>query len=115
LFFIYFQGFSQIETVKLKEIGLEVMKTDLDDMTMKWYEAKSACEKLGNGWRLPTKKELENLYQLRNKIGGFKPSAYWSSSEYGNVAWTFYFNYGTAYGNLGKDNEDYARAVRTLE
>ena len=29
---------------------------------MNWENAKAACERLGNGWRLPTKDELQILY-----------------------------------------------------
>jgi hypothetical protein len=51
---------------------------------MTWYEA---IEKFGPngtdpGWRLPTKDELKMIYGSRDKIGGFKRSDYWSSSDY---------------------------------
>ena len=45
-------------------------------------EAKAACDKIGEGWRLPTKDELNILYHNRSKIGGFETYAsYWSSTE----------------------------------
>ena len=83
--------------------GLEV-SDNLGRMT--WHEAISACKKLGIGWRLPTKDELNMLYENREEIGGFANNYYWSSTEYDNDrAWGQYFNdgnqdYGYKY-NLG--------------
>ncbi len=57
---------------------------------MNWDEATAACAALGPGWRLPTKDELDILYQKQDKIGGFafpiqsidnSINAYWSSSS----------------------------------
>ena len=55
---------------------------------MTWEDAKTECAKLGDGWRLPTKDELDILYRNRQTIGGFKlisnarsNSKYWSSDE----------------------------------
>ena len=48
---------------------------------MNWGDAKAACAKLGKGWRLPTKDELNLLYQNKDKIGGFAGAYYWSSTE----------------------------------
>ena len=63
-------GFSQSTpktfTINL-EMGnhnLEVMQDDLGQMT--WYDALKTCAELGDGWRLPTKYELEN-YLFKNK------------------------------------------------
>ena len=36
--------------------------------TMNWNDAKKACAKLGAGWRLPTKDELNLLYQRKGLI-----------------------------------------------
>jgi len=70
LVFISFQGFSQ--SVKIRRCdSLEVMKTDLVGK-MTWEEAKKACEKLGDGWRLPTIEELQFMYNKRDEIGGFE-------------------------------------------
>ena len=38
---------------------------------MSWDEAKIACAKVGDGWRLPTKDELNMLYEYKVKVGGF--------------------------------------------
>ncbi len=46
--------------------NLEVMTEDLGRMT--WDDAKEACANLGDGWRLPTKDELNILYENKHKI-----------------------------------------------
>ena len=48
---------------------------------MNWVSAKTACRGLGTGWRLPTNKELGDMYDNRVDIGGFSLSYYWSSTE----------------------------------
>jgi hypothetical protein len=118
LVFISFQGFSQ--SVKIIPYGIEVMKTDLGKMT--WNEAKTACKKLGNGWRLPTIKELEKIYPLKDKIGGFKEysykssTSYWSSTEYNSDdAWSFDFTSGKSFAFLYKSNSINVRAVRDIK
>ena len=81
---------AKLEAVELKKtsfktvkIGnLEVMSEDLGEMS--WEFAKMACKNLGDGWRLPTKDELNVLYENKEKIGGFAYNAYWSSTEFEN-------------------------------
>ncbi len=114
LVFISFQGFSQ--SVKMNiSYNIEVMKTDLGEMT--WDEAKTACEKLelGGGWRLPTMEELKIIYKKRNKIGGFTNGWYWSSTELddGNDAGGFGFSNGDV-SQATKIYSYYVRAVRTI-
>jgi len=113
LVFISFNGFSQVQTVKLKKINLEVMKTDLGEMT--WDDANKACEKLGEGWRLPTIDELQKIYKLKNKIGGFKDDRYWSSTE-GTNDNTKHKAFGIGRTNPNDKNPiNYVRAVRSLK
>ena len=47
-------------------------------------EAEMICKKLGNGWRLPTFKELEQIYEKsqKNKYHLFEDSVYISSTLY---------------------------------
>tara|TARA_R110001592_G_scaffold80028_5_gene238791 strand:+ start:447 stop:773 length:327 start_codon:yes stop_codon:yes gene_type:complete len=72
--------------------GLEVYR---DLGRMNWHEAKIACKKLGTGWRLPTKDELNMLYENKEEIGGFVNNYYWSSTENdNNNAWKQSFNDG---------------------
>lgn len=109
---------------------LEVAPQDLDPM--KWEDAKKACANLGNGWRLPTKDELEAMYKelhLKGK-GNFNTdpnsrqllfdygSCYWSGTEDGyGSAWYFEFGVGEAKSNFyaSKDYTYYVRAVRALD
>ena len=79
---------------------------------MNWYDAKIYCKKLGAEWRLPTKDELNMLYENKEEIGGFAGSNYWSSTEYGNTnAWRQYFYSGNQSTNY-KLYASYVRAVR---
>jgi hypothetical protein len=125
LVFISFQGFSQTQTVKLYQIRLEVMNYDLgewDDFLkgrMKWQQAKTACENLGGGWRLPTIQELQGIYQFRYKLDDYQEGIYWSSTESDS---DFYpgWNQALDFEDGSKENEPkqsfaYVRAVRTLK
>jgi hypothetical protein len=63
---------------------------------------------------LPSKDELNEMYQNRSKIGGFSANSYWSSTE--NLyddAWKQSFNDGYQ-GNDGKNGYDYVRSVRAF-
>ncbi|MDO7609620.1 MAG: DUF1566 domain-containing protein, partial [Crocinitomicaceae bacterium] len=66
-------------TVKIE--NLEIMAEDLGQM--EWDEVNQKCAELGNGWRLPTKEELNFLYQNKETIGGFDNYEYWSSEQEG--------------------------------
>jgi hypothetical protein len=127
LVFFSFRGFSQ-ETYRTVTIGLEVMDNDLGQMT--WYDATKKVAELGEGWRLPTKDEVENiLFTNKSKIPNMKPHTYWSSSEpiglkmwdqkyYGpinNYAWSFNGDDGVAdYSHKG-NFQFYVRAVRNIK
>lgn len=89
--------------------GLEV-SNNLGWMT--WHEAVEFCKKLGKGWRLPTKDELNFLYENKEEIGGFAVNYYWSSTEDDvNGAWLQNF-YSGSQVNLSKNINGYVRAVR---
>ena len=60
--------------------GLEIAQTDFPKL-FNWNEATKACSQLKNGWRLPTKDELNFLYENKKIIGGFTDFPYWSSYE----------------------------------
>ena len=96
--------------------SLEVMKEDLG--LMEWEQAEQACENLGNGWRLPSLKELEIVYKNRIQIGGFEEDHYWSSSEpldvsISNAMMIIRFGIGDQFCN-GKQTPNHVRAVRDL-
>jgi hypothetical protein len=84
-----------------------------------WDDAKKACRNLGKGWRLPTKSELNTLYQNMNKIGGFEIDPgnpyYWSSSSETDLdyAWYQHFINGKQI-NKSKDRFLFVRAVKSL-
>jgi hypothetical protein len=82
---------------------------------MNWNDAKEACAELGDGWRLPTKDELNILYHNKDKIGGFAGYIYWSSTEYdyGSLAWLQNFVTGDQ-ANVNKTSAFYVRAVRAF-
>ena len=93
-------------------LDFEVYPTDLGEMS--WNEAKEACANLGNGWRLPTKDELNLIYENKNVVGGFANYYYWSSTEAGfKYAWNQSFLNGLQF-NGNKDFAYFVRAVRAL-
>ena len=93
--------------------NLLVAENDFPD-AMNWDDAKLACAKLGNGWSLPTKNELNRLYQKRDKIGGFARYNYWSFTEYDvKYKWAQSFVSGIQV-YLNKYESFYVRAVKSL-
>jgi hypothetical protein len=81
---------------------------------MNWDKAKEACANLGDGWRLPTKDELNLIYENKNVVGGVANNYYWSSTEGDDdYAWFQYF-YDGIQGYYDKDDTIYVRAVRAL-
>ncbi len=97
--------------------GLVVAESDLLGQ-MNWYMAIQKCKNLSiNGytdWRLPNKKELNILYLMKNKIGGFKKELYWSSgADDVDFASTQDFDDGTQY-NSNQSNSNNVRAVRSF-
>ena len=104
----------EVSTIKIG--NLEVMTEDLGGM-LQWNDAIKACADLGYGWRLPTKDELNLLYENKEKIGGFAFNNYWSSTEFDiNFAWWQYFYNGfQGFGDGVQGNGAYyVRAVRAF-
>ena len=92
---------------------LVVAQYDFPDK-MNWKEAKATCASLGKGWRLPTRVELNTLYQKRAKIGGFAKYYYWSSTEDDlNGAWFQDFNDGFQF-DATVSSPVYVRAIRAF-
>lgn len=94
---------------------IQVAEKDLDT-TMNWEDAKKTCSKLGSGWRLPTKDELEAMYeQLYKKgLGNYQGTRYWSSTEFGSYfSWHQYFDFGFQY-DYNKTTTFRVRAVRAF-
>lgn len=94
---------------------LRVAENDFEEI-LDWFQAKSACGELGNGWRLPTRSELELMYKDLHKKGNgnFKKSFYWSSTENASSS-ASYVGFADGYASTSrKDDTNYVRAVRAL-
>jgi formylglycine-generating enzyme required for sulfatase activity len=81
-----------------------------------WYDAKLYCFSLNidgkTGWRLPTKEELDEIYESEND---FIDAYYWSSTEYnGSSAWGQTFSAGTQYSDGKYNGGYYVRAIRSI-
>ena len=77
---------ADLKTIENPMTGESILiaKSDFPN-TMSWAEAKKSCEDLGNGWRLPTKIELNEMKKNKDAIGGFlEVSYYWSSTQTNN-------------------------------
>ena len=128
LFMLSFFVFSQKSVIKktYNLNGLEIAQFDfLDPMT--YDEAARACSKLGEGWRLPTKEEMEEIHKNKDMLGGFISPIYvsdnskfstdnnvyyWSSSSYeSEYVWVIGFTHKFVAVTL-KTEYLYARAVK---
>lgn len=80
-----------------------------------WEKAQKICAayKVGSfgSWRLPSKDELNIIYQNRKFLGTYNKGNYWSSTEEGKNSATV-INF--ANGNQGKSNKQSANAVRAV-
>jgi hypothetical protein len=104
---------------------IEISEKDFDH-PMDWESAQNACISMGNGWRLPTQKELAYVYQNYYQLGkgDLKAADYWSSIEYDlEGAWYYSFIEGSVIlgtsteSNDGFDfkfEEKWVRAVRDI-
>ena len=103
------------EVAKITIDNIEVYKSDLGEMT--WTEAKTACSKLGSGWRLPTLDELKSLCENQEKIGGFTDRNYWSSSiaNYEGVEYPYGLYFDDCKEYYSPDPLARLRPVRTKE
>ena len=88
---------------------------------MPWEEAMAFCKNLGEGWQLPTIKELLSLVDYAKINSACKivcnSSGYWSSTTYADYtvyAWrvNFHDGYGSSYS---KSYSHYVRAVRSIK
>ena len=126
-FFVFSQKSVIKKTYNLN--GLEIAQFDfLDPMT--YDEAARACSKLGEGWRLPTKEEIEEIYENKDILGGFVSPIYvsdnskfstdndvyyWSSSSYeSEYVWVIGFTHKFVAVTL-KTEYLYARAVKSIK
>jgi len=114
LFFITFTSVSQIIGTTYKLDSIEIAQYDLPT-EVTWYDAKKECKKLGKGWRLPTKYELDKMYDNKDLIGNFINTNYWSSTEYNSdYVWMQVFTHKLIAITL-KEGHINARAVKTIK
>ena len=94
--------------------NIEIAQHDFPEYK-NWDDSKKACADLGNGWRLPTKDELNLMYENKDNIRTkIKNGFYWSSTEYDSL-YSWYFYFGLGYANYGHQYDTYyVRAVRSL-
>jgi hypothetical protein len=81
-----------------------------------WDDVRLYCFALNidgkTGWRLPTKEELNEIYE---SVNDFEKSWYWSSTEYdGNFAWGQHMSNGRQYSNVKDYGRRYVRAIRSI-
>ena len=105
---------------------MEADTSDAPTFGYTWDNAKTYCNDLSEGghenWFLPKIDELGKMYDLREKIGGFKTSAddypwYWSSSEFVfSSAWVqvFYDGYQDFISKYYRGDVRCARAITTI-
>ena len=95
-----------------KAVSLKEFKSD-------WHSAAQKCSSLGKGWRLPSKSELQAMYNQKSAIENTLASMaengltkwYWSSDEYNSdSAWYVTLNLGGT-RNASKRFSIYVRAV----
>ena len=95
--------------------NIEVADADLSVIT--WEEANYFCKTLPDGWRLPTKEELNLLYQNRDKLRFFFSLdwyTYWSSTKgIYSKAWRLNSK-GIVYDKFDNEEKANARVVRTI-
>lgn len=110
--FCFAQDAKEIIGKPIKIENILVAQNDFPNK-MNWDQAMAACLKLGEGWRLPNKNELNILWKNKAKIGGFAPKYYWSSTDESGVAWKQGFTYWTQ--ALSHKTVKYqVRAIRSL-
>ena len=91
--------------------GLEISQFDFTQ-PMNYDEATEACSKLGDGWRLPTRDELEKIYENKITDNSFY---YWSNSSYdSDYVWCIGFEHKFIAVTL-KTSYLYVRAVKMTE
>jgi hypothetical protein len=76
--------------VKVSIAGVQFTAIDPKDSdAVTWDEANNACKSKGDNWRLPTKDELQAIYNYRNTIAGsnrFRAVTYWTASNRNNYS-----------------------------
>ncbi len=94
----------------------QVILAELTEDNYAGMFAARACNEYKAGgygdWYLPSKSELDLLFHMKDKIGGFNSEMYWSSTEY-NVGFAWVQNF-EGYGGQYSQNKSSAYAVRCI-
>jgi len=98
-------------------LQIMVQKNDISAGTS-WDNAFSLCAASTVGgysdWRLPTRGELQALYNNRTTIGGFSTTWYWTGESYNN-SYLYALDFGSGTIDYQSSSSSYrVRAVRTL-
>ena len=103
-------------TGKMVTLGnLEIAQYDFEEQ-LTWDEAINACAALGDGWRLPTRQELNEIVAHKENIEGLTATYYWSSTKYFNYhAWLHPTHNGGRIKYANKNLTFNVRAVRTCK
>ncbi len=109
------QGSNLIKNNISKPIIIDKLEIAQNDFPykMNWMQAKMAVYSLGNGWRLPTMKELEILYFNKTKIGRYSDLSYWSAQGGGYDALSSKLS-SYSRQSESKNSNNYVRAVRFI-
>lgn len=89
-----------------------------DSPSANWTSATATCVAKGSNWRLPTQKELQLIWTLKDDlveagVNDFEILNYWSSTEFSGFpknAWYVYFNIG----NTASFAQTYKYSVRCV-
>ncbi|MGL4346564.1 MAG: DUF1566 domain-containing protein [Chitinophagaceae bacterium] len=97
---------------------IAIKKGDEKDGVKRWNDAVEQCKTSRTGgyddWRLPTKEELNIMYNKKHIIGNFSPVSYWSGTEDGSTrAWAHYFPNGSQ-NSTPKTIGYYIRCIRNI-
>jgi hypothetical protein len=101
---------NEIKGTPIKIENLEIAQFDFNEV-LDWSEAKQIFDDLEEGWRFPTKEELNTLFNNKDLIGAFADSFYWSSTEGNYGFWRQHFNDGRQF-DTSKKVKCNVRAVR---
>lgn len=119
--FLYLMGFLKIKWMNEKKINtvvlygyLEIMTVEYNLAPVNFETAKKMADKRGNGWRIPTKYELELIYKNKDLIGGLNQQLYFFNI-YHKVGGTIDFQNGTSVNGALSSSFGWIRFVRYVD
>ena len=111
---------SKLKNFKDSIIGVPARVGDIEvadnDFPGSWSltVATKACAKLGEGWRLPTKTEMDLIYSSRRDIGGFGTEFYWYNDDKVKDSYGFLNFKDGETGYVDEKGTGRVRAVRSV-